>query len=230
MKDSPLTVAAVVTVLVTALSRGLPSAYAATAVGLCFLGAVYVLVLRNDAIEPADYGLALGGMLEPKKLDYSRLAKQSAKALLFAFIVAAIVFPVFIFAYGLYWARAIHQPFVITIPKGFGEEIMGQLLGVGLPEEAFYRGYLQTALDNKWRPRWRLLGVLVGPSLIVTSAIFAVGHLFTDWNPARLAVFFPSLLFGWMRNRSGGIGAGVVFHAACNLLVIVLSRGYGLVR
>ncbi|MFI5301533.1 MAG: type II CAAX prenyl endopeptidase Rce1 family protein, partial [Polyangiales bacterium] len=50
-------------------------------------------------------------------------------------------------------------------------------------------------------------------------------HLATVHDPARLAVFFPSLLFGWMRARTGGIGAGIAFHAACNLLSDGLARG-----
>jgi membrane protease YdiL (CAAX protease family) len=44
----------------------------------------------------------------------------------------------------------------------------------------------------------------------------------------RLAVFFPALLFGWLRARTGGIGASVVFHALCNLYVLSLMRGFGL--
>jgi membrane protease YdiL (CAAX protease family) len=64
----------------------------------------------------------------------------------------------------------------------------------------------------------------------MTSAIFAVGHLLTEPNPSRLAVFFPSLLFGWMRARTGGIGASVLFHAACNLFVSFLAHGFGLAR
>jgi membrane protease YdiL (CAAX protease family) len=45
--------------------------------------------------------------------------------------------------------------------------------------------------------------------------------------PARLAVFFPALLFGWLRARTGGIGASVCFHAICNVYSQLLGRGYG---
>jgi hypothetical protein len=31
-----------------------------------------------------------------------------------------------------------------------------------------------------------------------------------------------------MRARTGGIGAGVLFHAMCNLFSAMLGRGYGL--
>jgi membrane protease YdiL (CAAX protease family) len=106
------------------------------------------------------------------------------------------------------------------------DEIAAQVLAVALPEEMFYRGYLQSKLDEVWPPKQRILGTLVGPGLLVTSAIFAAGHLVTTPHPARLAVFFPSLMFGWLRARTGGVGAGILFHAACNLLTVYLGRGY----
>jgi membrane protease YdiL (CAAX protease family) len=45
--------------------------------------------------------------------------------------------------------------------------------------------------------------------------------------PARLAVIFPSLVFGWLRARTGGIGASLTFHAMCNVLSEILGRAYG---
>jgi membrane protease YdiL (CAAX protease family) len=39
-------------------------------------------------------------------------------------------------------------------------------------------------------------------------------------------VFFPSLVFGWLRAKTGGIGAAVLFHAACNIFSAYLSAGY----
>ncbi|MCB9534790.1 MAG: CPBP family intramembrane metalloprotease [Myxococcales bacterium] len=105
--------------------------------------------------------------------------------------------------------------------------ILVQLLLVALPEEVFYRGYLQTRLDAVVGTERRVLGVPVNvASVIATSALFAIGHIVTVPSPHRLAVFFPSLLFGWMRRAGGGIAAPVLFHAACNLLVDVVSRLY----
>jgi membrane protease YdiL (CAAX protease family) len=101
------------------------------------------------------------------------------------------------------------------------------VFAIALPEELFYRGYLQSALDRAWAPRVTILGAKVGAGLLVASAIFALGHLFTTPNPARLAVFFPALLFGWLRARTGGIGASVLFHATCNLFSATVARGYG---
>jgi membrane protease YdiL (CAAX protease family) len=46
--------------------------------------------------------------------------------------------------------------------------------------------------------------------------------------PTRLAVFFPALLFGWLRARTGGIGASLTFHMLCNVYSQALGRGYGM--
>jgi membrane protease YdiL (CAAX protease family) len=114
------------------------------------------------------------------------------------------------------------------LPRGLLDEVSGQLFVIALPEEAFFRGYLQTRLDERWRPRWRVLGASLGPGWLISAAIFAVGHVLTTPSPGRLAVFFPALVFGWLRARTRGVGAGVAYHAACNVFSAALSRGFGL--
>jgi uncharacterized protein len=101
-----------------------------------------------------------------------------------------------------------------------------QLGLVALPEEALYRGYLQPRLDQRYRPRWRFLGASIGPSLFLTSALFAMGHMAIEPGVHRLAVFFPSLLFGWLRARTGTIVAPIVVHAAANLLIRAVASFY----
>ncbi|MBN1945064.1 MAG: CPBP family intramembrane metalloprotease [Bradymonadales bacterium] len=94
-----------------------------------------------------------------------------------------------------------------------------QLLLVALPEEFFYRGYIQTRLDAIFPARWHLGPFHLSPAILITSLLFALGHFLIGLEPQRLAVFFPSLLFGWLRDRSRGLAAPIVFHAACNLMV-----------
>jgi membrane protease YdiL (CAAX protease family) len=78
------------------------------------------------------------------------------------------------------------------------------------------------------RGRFRLLGAEVGPSLFVQAALFALGHYAVDLDPARLAVFFPALAFGWLKARRGSIVAPMLFHAASNVFMDMLRAGYGL--
>ncbi|CAN5871015.1 hypothetical protein BH11MYX4_BH11MYX4_61020 [soil metagenome] len=216
---------AIVTAVVTAASTFLPDRYVATAVGFLFLGATWALVWRGDDQRVERSGLALGGLVLPGPIDRARLARSVGSALLWAALFAAITFVPFFFGWRTFWhARG---TFGIHVQAWEAlNEIFGQLVIIALPEEAFYRGYLQSRLDEAFPQRIRVLGASVGPALIVTSVIFALGHFATIREPARLAVFFPSLVFGWLRARTGGIGAGVAFHASCNVFSEVLGRGY----
>ena len=81
-------------------------------------------------------------------------------------------------------------------------------------------------LERVWPPTRRLFGAKVGWALIVSSALFAIGHVAVIPNPQRLAVFFPALLFGWMRARTGSIAAGALYHALCNILADTLHTSY----
>ena len=221
----PLLVALGTTVLVTALSYLAPKDHAGTAVGLAFLAVTWWLVLRGDEHVIRAHGLSLGGLLEPLPLDRRRLLRAAAVASLWVLVLAVLIFPPFWIGFKLFWR--VKMPFVFRALASPWNEISGHFLAVALPEEAFFRGYLQTRLDAAWTPRWRVLGADLGPGLLVSSAIFAIGHFLTVPSPDRLAVFFPSLVFGWLRARTGGIGAGVVFHALCNIFSATLQRGYG---
>jgi membrane protease YdiL (CAAX protease family) len=104
--------------------------------------------------------------------------------------------------------------------------IATHVLGVALPEETFYRGYLQPRLETLWPPERRVFGVHLGLAAVVTAALFASGHFLGEWNPLRLGPFFPALLFAWLRNASGSVTGAVAYHGACNVLGEVLFALY----
>ncbi len=226
--QKPVAIAAGTTLFVALLSR-LPDSYSATAVGFGFLAITYFLVLRADDSEKiARYGLSFGGLFEPQPLSLRRIARETGTALLWALGAALLLLPPFWLGF-LWWWR-IRVPFHAPSSSSLLSDFWGQLLVIALPEEAFYRGYLQSALDEVYRPRWRVLGAELGPGLLLTSALFALGHLCTEFNAARLAVFFPSLVFGYLRARTRGVGAGLIFHALCNLFASYLGQSYGFPR
>ena len=103
------------------------------------------------------------------------------------------------------------------------------LFFVAIPEEMFYRGYLQTRLQELWPAKTRAFGALVGRGVVVTSLLFAFGHSIVELQWWHFAIFAPSLVFGWLRNRSGDIIAGAFFHAWCNVLAVTLDTLYGVV-
>jgi membrane protease YdiL (CAAX protease family) len=147
--------------------------------------------------------------------------------------IAAVAFPLFWIGFVLWWHPT--HAFSFVRPDSYIDELLGQFIVIALPEEAFYRGYMQSSIDRICRQetqsRCRFLnigGAQISISTPITSAVFAVGHFITEPNPQRLAVFFPSLLFCWLRSRTGGIGAAIALHAASNLFAATLGRGYGL--
>lgn len=232
-------VAAVVTGIVTLASAFVPAKYVATTVGFVFLAATWLFVWRGDDARVEASGLALGGLVLPGKLDLGRLVRSALRAVAWAALLGAIFFGPFFFGWKWFW----HPPGGFSFffrPMEALNEVFGQLVIIALPEEAFYRGYLQSRLDEalpgfgyattpageKVPRRLRVFGAEVGPAILVTSAIFALGHFATIPDPARLAVFFPSLVFGWLRLRTGGVGAGIAFHASCNLFSEVLGKGF----
>ncbi|HLU64833.1 MAG TPA: CPBP family intramembrane glutamic endopeptidase [Kofleriaceae bacterium] len=99
-----------------------------------------------------------------------------------------------------------------------------QVVVIALPEELFFRGFIHGLLERAMPPRRRLWGGGVGWALVLSSALFALGHLASGLDPRRLSVFFPGLMFGWMRSATGSILAGTIAHAASNLFIHVLER------
>lgn len=208
-------------------------------VGMLFL----VTALRCAERRPggaARYGLALAGVLADERgtpetggrgflrdLLQVLLAglPRFASELLVALAVCAAVFPPFIVGF-VFW----HQPklpFTWQPDPDLVEYALTQVIVVGLPEEALFRGYLQGRLEDAWPRRTRFLRVSLGlRAWLLQALLFAILHFIVDYNPARLAVFFPALLFGWVRSLRGGIGAAVFVHAACNVLSDTLIRGF----
>jgi len=221
----PIAIAILVTIVVTALSYGVPEDYAATAVGAAFVFAVIALVLRYDSSTIRHFGLSLGGLLEPVPVDVRRAAGDAARALGWALGIMALIVPPFVIGFRIY--RHTLVPFHFVAPASIADEIFGQALVIALPEEAFYRGYLMTALDDRWGTPWTIAKTKLGWGWIVSSAIFAAGHALTITNVERLAVFFPALLFGWLRARTRGVGAPAMVHVLCNVLASTVERGYG---
>jgi membrane protease YdiL (CAAX protease family) len=159
----------------------------------------------------------------------------------------AIVFPLFAVAYvGFYdvvchphqaaWLRHLALPGKCPRWRGwagvrapafdldFLKHVFIQVVVTALPEELFFRGFLHHLLERRWPPRRRFLGGGIGLALVVSSALFALAHVAIWFDPHRLAVFFPGLLFGWMRSATGSIMAGTIAHASSNLFIDVLDR------
>jgi len=89
---------------------------------------------------------------------------------------------------------------------------------VALPEEFFFRGFLQSRLEA-WRSA---AGRRFPLEIAAASALFALAHLPAQ-GLAGLATFFPGVLFGFLVWQARTIWGAVLFHAASNLLGFLLA-------
>jgi uncharacterized protein len=207
-------------------------------VGALFLWTA-VHMSQRQAGGVTRYGVSLGGLLEPPAEPPATASESlrdlgsalrravpiAARELTAALAVAVVVFPPFVLGF-----RAWHAPergFELQLPDAVGAYLLSQLLVVALPEEALFRGYVQSRSSERFPRETRVLGVLLSvPALTLQAFLFASLHFAVDLNPVRFAVFFPALLFGWVREWRNGIGAAAALHALCNLLSDVLVRSW----
>ena len=181
------------------------------------------------------YGLAWEGVGD------ARTWRAWGRGAAIALGVAAVVFPIFAVGFSAFsavlpalppgLARALApyagaSRFALRLPDGFAVRVVVQLLVVALPEELFYRGFVQTAWARTDPGRGvTVLGARLGAGFVWTQVLFAAGHLVV-LQPWRLGTFFPGLLFGWLRERTGGLAAPIVLHALSNLFLATLEASF----
>src|SRR6185295_1399554 len=96
---------------------------------------------------------------------------------------------------------------------------------------SFYRGYIQSRVNESFRRRWRFMGVPFGMGLVVSSLLFGFLHALNsvDYFEGRftfawgfgVANVFTGLLYGCLREMTGSVVAPIVTHATLDVLVII---------
>ena len=79
------------------------------------------------------------------------------------------------------------------------------IVGASILEEALFRGVVQPAFVHRF-------GVVSG--IAVTSVLFGLVHMADVWVVVPLIMV--GAIAGWLRHRTGGLGAPILFHAAHN--------------
>ena len=180
-----------------------------------FLVPFFALRWRGESFS--DYGVAL-----PEKIKdaYGDLKP----ALRLALIAALVTFPLFSFLYWV-WSKFVNLGGIMRMtPLAWVSILIFQFFYVALPEELFYRGYLMGKLNRVSPPVLTVFKVPFGFAVPVSAVLFAFGHFLINFSFPRLGVFFPALIFGWMREKTGGILAPAIYHALCNILVLALEQ------
>jgi hypothetical protein len=124
---------------------------------------------------------------------------------------------------GIVASVAILSLYVIVIGKPFRLSkvsylvIIQHLFLVAIPEEVFFRGYLQEKFGNNLK------------SILGVSLLFAVAHVATRCLGGgcsgagyieALLTFFPSIAMGYMYLISGTLWANIIFHFLANVVYV----------
>ena len=109
--------------------------------------------------------------------------------------------------------------------------VLWRLFCAGVGEEVFFRGYIQSRLNEAFGRPCRLLGVQFGMGLIVSSLLFGLVHALNsvdyfsgsytfNWWYGLATVMFP---YGFLREKTGSVGAPSVTHRLLDVLLVVPS-------
>ncbi len=89
--------------------------------------------------------------------------------------------------------------------------IIFHLFMVSLPEEVYFRGFLQESIGNNIK------------GVVIVSILFSIIHLpklIFDGDLSSALTFFPSLVMGYLYMRTSNIIPCVIFHFFANLLFL----------
>jgi uncharacterized protein len=140
--------------------------------------------------------------------------------------LVVIVLPLYVLAYHVWeegWSQAVPR---VRLSSGFLTFVVVQVCLVGFAEELFFRGLLLEQFESAFRTRGCGSKSAQGWAIVLTSTVFAMAHFVGEYHPARLATFFPALLFGFQRVRTGSIYGATIFHGLCNILNRILYLSY----
>lgn len=107
-----------------------------------------------------------------------------------------------------------------------------RFFAVGFGEEIFFRGYMQSTLNQSFFKDFECLGAKFGWGLILSSAFFGLIHALNTvdyfnglWQVSwswGIGTFFAGLFFGYLRERSGRCLLGSLVHASRGLLSVFI--------
>ncbi len=116
----------------------------------------------------------------------------------------------------------------LTLPLGkqVGDFTYG-LFTIGFGEEIFFRGYIQSRLNRSFGRSFCIWGVHWGWGLIITSIVFGLAHYLHGGGTLWWGMWtvFAGLLFGFLREKTGGIVAPAIAHGVPAALVYLILGG-----
>ncbi|HET6880660.1 MAG TPA: CPBP family intramembrane glutamic endopeptidase [Pirellulales bacterium] len=106
--------------------------------------------------------------------------------------------------------------------------VLWLFFGAGFGEETFYRGYIQSRVDEAWGRPWRMLGFEFGAGLLVSSFLFGLLHALNtvDYFHGRydfgwgmgISSVFVGIYFGLIRTHTQSVLPGAIIHGLTDVL------------
>jgi membrane protease YdiL (CAAX protease family) len=187
------------------LAITLPMAVAFGMAALWFVIPFAVITLTGRAYE--DYGLTW----------------RNFGSLGFHLRVCAVVYGLYGLAHYLFGRLYLGLHFEPTLAPDLPQRAFEQILIIGLSEEFFFRGYLQTQLNKTFERRHRFLGASWGWGLVLAALLFGLCHV-VHGDLGRFRTFFFGLFAGWLRERTDSIAVPAAYHGFSNLLYDFFQR------
>ncbi len=211
----------------------------------------FILAWLLQAACPGGYGWyskavmivlgLLGILVHGRPWEYGLRPRSLGFSLRWSGYVAAPFAAVFLAMVSLALAAGLPLPGPVELAK----DLLWYFVFVGFAEELFFRGYVQSRLDEVFTRRYRrFLWVEYewGEGALVTAAVFfGPPHLFTGINPftgrcgvepftvfMTVSAVFMGLVFGVIREKTGCVLVSTVLHGSVDFVALALSRTVGL--
>lgn len=106
--------------------------------------------------------------------------------------------------------------FNYKIPDGMYLFILNNLLLTSVAEEVFFRGFLQKKLFDVFSLNFKMKQAALLLSILITSAIFGLGHLYSGVLMAIFA-FVAGIGYGYAYQKSWKLESAILVHFGLNI-------------
>lgn len=140
------------------------------------------------------------------------------------------ILPVIIIALWLMKRLAIPVPLqqVIGPQHDWVTWLLYQFLYVAVPEEMFFRGYVQVNVMRALNcGRWRTSRSDQGIAVLISAGCFALAHVVVQGQIIAAVTFLPGLVMAWLYIRTRTLLAPILFHGLANTTYAVLAMTLG---
>ncbi len=176
---------------------------------------VIILIVLMRILIPGDYAFSFAAILMfsiPFILRSEMKGfRWDAKGFLTGLVVSFVILILYVILILVFTDHTINTSRITS------SLIIVQLFFISIPEEVFFRGYLQEKLGHNLK------------SVVVVSFLFALGHFFTICLlggfhglvcAQNFLTFFPSIVMGYLYLKTGTLWGSIIFHFLSNIVYI----------